>query len=238
MKAVILAGGEGRRLKPYTLVLPKPLVPVGDIPIMEIIIRQLAYYGFKDIYLACGHLVELIKAYFKDGKKWGVNLHYSVEDKPLGTVGPLKLLKNELDEPFLVINGDILTDMSFLDIFQNHIVQGKLMTIGITEHRTKLEYGVVHLYENAVVDYEEKPEVVHHVSMGVYVFAPYILRYIEEGERMDIPDLIKKFLDEDIGINAYIYKGRWFDIGNTEDFERALLSFEKERDIYLKESGT
>ncbi len=237
MKAVILAGGEGRRLKPYTLVLPKPLVPVGDIPIMEIIIRQLAHYGFKDIYLACGHLVELIKAYFKDGKKWGVNLYYSVEEKPLGTVGPLKLLKNELDEPFLVINGDILTDMSFLEIFQNHIVQGKLMTIGITEHRTKLEYGVVHLYENSVVDYEEKPEVIHYVSMGVYVFAPYILKYIEDGVKMDIPDLIKKFLDEDIGINAYIYRGKWFDIGNTEDFERALLSFEKERDLYLKKSG-
>ncbi len=235
MKAVILAGGQGRRLKPYTLVLPKPLVPVGDVPIMEIIIRQLAYYGFKDIYLACGHLVELIKAYFKDGKKWGVNLHYSMEERPLGTAGPLKLLKKELDEPFLVINGDILTDMNFLEIFQYHIVQGKLMTIGITEHRTKLEYGVVHLYENSVVDYEEKPEISHYVSMGIYVFAPYVLKYIEEGKKMDIPDLIHKFLDENVGINSYLYKGLWFDIGNKEDFDRAIESFEKNRSIYLKD---
>lgn len=234
MKAVILAGGQGRRLKPYTLVLPKPLVPIGDIPILEIIIRQLAFYGFSDIYLACGHFYELIKAYFNDGKKWGVNLYYSVEEKPLGTVGPLKLLKNELDEPFLVINGDILTDMSFLDIFQNHIVQGKLMTIGITEHKTKLEYGVVHLYEKSVVHYEEKPEIKHFVSMGVYIFAPYILRYIEEGKKMDIPDLIHKFLDKDIDINSYIYDGLWFDIGNKEDFEKALESFHEHRNLYLK----
>ncbi len=235
MKAVILAGGKGRRLKPYTLVLPKPLVPIGDIPILEIIIRQLAFYGFKDIYLACGYFYELIKAYFNDGTKWGVNLYYSVEEKPLGTVGPLKLLKNELDEPFLVINGDILTDMNFLEIFQHHIINGKLMTIGVTEHKTKMEYGVVHLYENSVIDYEEKPEIKHYVSMGVYIFAPYVLKYIEEGKKMDIPDLIHRFLDEDISINTYIYNGLWFDIGNKEDFEKAMESFNKHRKLFIKE---
>jgi len=235
MKAVILAGGKGKRLEPYSTVLPKPLMPVGDMPIMEILIRQLKRAGFEDIYIACGHLAELIKSYFNDGKKWGVKITYSVEDKELGTVGPLKLLKKELDEPFITVNGDILTDMNFQDIFRYHIIQGGPMTLGVIKRRVYVDFGVIDLDENTVKEYKEKPVLEYYVSMGVYVFTPYVIRIIPEDKKFDIPDLVDLLLSQNLKVFTYYYDGFWLDIGRKEDAILAQEEFEKRKKEILGE---
>ncbi|MCD6130800.1 MAG: NTP transferase domain-containing protein [Candidatus Hydrothermae bacterium] len=235
MKAVILAGGKGKRLEPYSTVLPKPLMPVGDMPIMEILIRQLKRAGFDDIYIACGHLAELIKSYFNDGKKWGVNITYSVEDKELGTVGPLKLLKKELDEPFITVNGDILTDMNFRDIFRYHIIHGGPMTLGVTKRQVYVDFGVIELDENTVKNYKEKPVLEYYVSMGVYVFTPYVIRIIPEDKKFDIPDLVDLLMSQNLKVFTYYYEGFWLDIGRKEDAILAQEEFEKRKKEILGE---
>jgi len=235
MKAVILAGGKGKRLEPYSTVLPKPLMPVGDMPIMEILIRQLKRAGFDDIYIACGHLAELIKSYFNDGKKWGVNITYSVEDKELGTVGPLKLLKKELDEPFITVNGDILTDMNFRDIFRYHIIHGGPMTLGVTKRQVYVDFGVIELDENTVKNYKEKPVLEYYVSMGVYVFTPYVIRIIPEDKKFDIPDLVDSLMLQNLKVFTYYYEGFWLDIGRKEDAILAQEEFEKRKKEILGE---
>jgi len=235
MKAVILAGGKGKRLEPYSTVLPKPLMPVGDMPIMEILIRQLKRSGFDDIYIACGHLAELIKSYFNDGKKWGVNITYSVEDKELGTVGPLKLLKKELDEPFITVNGDILTDMNFRDIFRYHIIHGGPMTLGVAKRQVYVDFGVIELDENTVKNYKEKPVLEYYVSMGVYVFTPYVIRIIPEDKKFDIPDLVDLLMSQNLKVFTYYYEGFWLDIGRKEDAILAQEEFEKRKKEILGE---
>lgn len=234
MKAVILAGGKGRRLFPYTTVLPKPLMPINEMPILEIIIRQLSDYGFSEIYLACGHLYELIMAYCGDGSKWGVKIKYSVENTELGTIGPLALLKDRLDEPFLVMNGDILTDFNYRSFFEDHIVKGKIASIGITRRKVPLEYGVVELAKDSIINYREKPVFKYFVSMGVYIMEPYILKFIEKGKKFDIPDLIKQFIAKGIDINAFVYKGLWLDIGNKDDYEYAQKFFVRHKKKFFK----
>ena len=177
-RAVILAGGMGTRLRPYTVVLPKPLMPIGDYPILEVIIRQLISGGFQHITLAVNHQAELIKAFFQDGDKWGVRIDYSLEDEPLGTMGPLRLIK-DLPENFLVMNGDILTDLDFGAFHDEHIAKDSLFTISAHRREHRIDYGVLESNdEGELVAFREKPQTQYEVSMGVYMVSRAILDFI------------------------------------------------------------
>jgi len=222
MKAVILAGGQGTRLKPYTTVFPKPLMPIGDKPILEIIIRQVKSQGLKDIIVTTGHLSELIMSFFGDGNKLGVNIQYSKEDQPLGTAGGLGLIKKELKETFLMVNGDTLTTLNFSDLIKHHKRNGGIATIALKKREVYIDFGVVELDSSSnIKGYIEKPTVDYLVSMGVYVFEPRVLEYIKPGEKLDFPDLIKTLISSGETVKGFVFDGYWLDIGRPEDYEKA-----------------
>ncbi len=228
MKAVILAGGKGTRLKPYTTVFPKPLMPVGDKPILEIIIRQIKSQGLKDIIVTTGHLSELIVSFFGDGNKLGVNIQYSKEDQPLGTAGGLGLIKNELKETFLMVNGDTLTTLNFSDLIKHHKRNGGIATIALKKREVYIDFGVVELDSSSNIKrYIEKPTVDYLVSMGVYVFEPRVLEYIKPDEKLDFPDLIKTLISSGEIVKGFVFDGYWLDIGRPEDYEKANEEIEK-----------
>ena len=232
MKAVILAGGKGTRLKPYTTVFPKPLMPVGDKPILEIIIRQLKSQGLEDIIITVGHLGELIMSFFRDGSNLGVNIKYSKEDKPLGTAGGLGLIKEELKDTFLMINGDTLTTLSFLDLINYHRRNNAIATIALKRREVHIDFGIVELdSNNTIKGYIEKPSIDHLVSMGVYVFEPKVLGFVRPNEYLDFPDLVKELIAKGETVKGYVYDGYWLDIGRADDYERANKEIEE---IYPK----
>jgi len=221
MKTVILAGGKGTRLKPYTAVFPKPLMPVGDKPILEIIIRQLKSCGLEDIIITVGHLGELIMNFFGDGSKLGVKIAYSREDKPLGTTGSLGMLKADLKDTFLVINGDTLTTLNYTDIIAYHRDNNAMATLALNKRDVYIDFGVVDTGDrNDVRNYTEKPTVNYLVSLGVNVFEPGVLKYVPEGERLDFPDLVKTLIDRGERVVGYPFEGYWLDIGRREDYEK------------------
>lgn len=227
MKAVILAGGKGTRLYPYTIVFPKPLVPIGNIPILEIVIKQLKKAGFYDVTLAVGHLAELIQSYFGNGKKFGVKLNYSKENNPLGTAGPLALIE-DINDTFLVMNGDILTTLNFRDLVEFHQKYKPTATISTTLRRVNIDFGIVKENEkNEVIKYIEKPDMKYLISMGIYVFEPKILKYIKRGEYLDFPDLIEKLLKNKEKVKNYLSNDYWLDIGRKEDYEKAIGDYSK-----------
>jgi len=227
MQAIILAGGKGVRLKPYTTSFPKSLVPVGDYPILEIIIRQLKNNGFDTMTLAVGHLASLIQAYFDTGKKWGVNISYSFEDKPLGTAGPLKQIKNP-DENFLVLNSDDLTDLNYMDFFRGHVKNNNMITVSRFVKKVKIDFGVIQeARNNTIKDYIEKPEYTFGVSMGIYAFNRRVLDYIPEDSYFDFPQLIKALINQNIPVHYRDHEGFWLDIGRPEDYETATTKFEE-----------
>ena len=235
MKAVILAGGKGTRLAPYTKILPKPLMPIGDMPVLEVIIRQLKNQGVNEIILTVGHLAELLKAFFNDGKQFGVNIHYSYEESPLGTAGPLALIDN-LDETFLVMNGDVLTDMCIGDLLYFHRQQNAIATIAMHERRVKIDLGVILCNGGArVAGYIEKPTYDYRVSMGIYVFEPKVLQYIERGRYLDFPNLVHKLLGEGELVVGYPFEGYWQDLGRPDDYEQASEDFNSNREKFLQE---
>jgi NDP-sugar pyrophosphorylase family protein len=218
MQAIILAGGKGVRLKPYTTSFPKSLVPVGDYPILEIIIRQLKKNGFDNLTLAVGHLASLIQAYFEKGKKWGVDISYSFEDKPLGTAGPLKQIKNA-EENFLVLNSDDLTDLNYLDFFRGHTKNQNMITVSRFVKKVKIDFGVIQDGENHTIkDYIEKPEYTFGVSMGIYAFNRKALDYIQ---------LIKSLINHNVPVHYHDHDGFWLDIGRPEDYETATAKFDE-----------
>ena len=227
MQAIILAGGKGTRLKPYTITLPKSLVPVKDIPILEIIIKQLKKSSFSDITLAVGHLAELIEAYFRNGEKFGIDINYSIENKPLGTAGPLKLIRN-LDENFLVMNSDDLTNIDYKDFFEFHKKNNATITIATFNKKVKIDLGVLKLDENnSLKDYIEKPVYDFNVSMGIYAFNKKAIEYIPKNEYFDFPTLIKTLLKNNHKVLCYHHNGYWLDIGRPEDYEKANEELEK-----------
>ncbi len=222
MKAVILAGGKGTRLKPYTTVFPKPLMPIGDQPILEVVILQLKSYGFDEVIMAVGHLAELIVTFFNDGSKYGIKIKYTREDKPLGTVGPLALVKDVLNETFLMMNGDVLTTLDYSDLVDYHKRNGAIATIALKKRVVEIDFGVSEVDDaNNIVGYTEKPAIEYLVSMGVYAFEPHVLGYIKSGEYLDFPDLIKMLISCGETVKGYIYDGFWLDIGRPDDYERA-----------------
>lgn len=230
MQAVILAGGKGKRLAPYTTVLPKPLMPIEDMPILEIVIRQLKKHGFNKIVLAVGHLSGLIEAYFGDGSKWGVDISYSREHEPLGTAGPLALV-DDLEENFLVMNGDLLTNIDYSDLMHFHLEKDTLSTVSIHTKDVPISLGVLELDdEGDILDYIEKPTLKYKVSMGIYIFNKKILNHIERGKYLDFPDLIKNLIQTGENVHGYMFEGYWMDIGRPEDYSKVLEDFENMKD--------
>ena len=228
-RAVILAGGKGTRLAPYTTVLPKPLMPIGDRAILDVVVRQLVAHGFTDLEFAVGYLAHLIRAVFGDGSAHGASIAYHEEAEPLGTAGPLSSIA-DLGETFLVLNGDVLTSLDYSALFAEHAASGNALTIA-THHRTvRSEYGVLHVEGDGplqrVVDYEEKPEIPYTVSMGVYVLDARALDAIPRGKRFDIPDLVLELLRRGEGVASYPFDGYWLDIGRHDDYEQALGDYE------------
>ena len=235
MRAVILAGGKGTRLAPYTTVLPKPLMPIGDMPILEVVLRQLKGAGVSRATMAVGHLAELLQAFFSDGQKFGLKIDYSLEDKPLGTVGPLTLIP-DLDDTFLMLNGDVLTDLDFSDLIRYHRAQRALATIASYERSVKIDFGVIETEKKDwLSDYVEKPEFKYRVSMGIYVFEPEVLTYLEPGENFDFPDLVKLLLSKGLPVASYPFSGYWLDMGRPDDYALAIEEFESRRGDFLPE---
>jgi NDP-sugar pyrophosphorylase family protein len=222
VNVVILAGGKGTRLSPYTTVFPKPLMPIGDKPILEIIINQLKAQGFKDITMAVGHLSELIMAFFGGGSRFGVNITYSREEEPLGTVGGLGLIKDKLNDTFMIINGDTLTSLQYSDLFDWHNSNSAVATIALNKRQLKIDFGLVEVDNNNQVQrYTEKPNLENLVSMGVSILQPEVLDYIQPNEPMDFPKLIQDLLNNGKKVMGYIYEGFWLDIGRPSDYEKA-----------------
>ncbi len=233
MKAVILAGGKGTRLAPYTTILPKPLMPIGDMPILEIVLRQLAYYGFDDISLAVGYLAELLMAYCGDGSKFKVKIAYSHEQQPLGTAGPIALVP-DLDETFLVMNGDLLTSLDYGAMYRYHKERGAIATLAAYQREVKIDLGVIEIDEdNWVQDYVEKPTYHYAVSTGVYIFEPKILDFIPFNQRLDLPELVLRLISQGQRVNVYRFDGYWLDIGRHDDYELAMDEFAIHRDSFL-----
>jgi NDP-sugar pyrophosphorylase family protein len=227
LRAIILAGGKGTRLAPLTDIIPKPLVPLGGMPIMEVVIRQLKAQGFQRITLAVGYLSELIKAYFQVGSKWGVKLDYSYESQPLGTAGPLALIK-DLNETFLVMNADVLTNLDFQDLLAYHRRQGGMATIAAYERQVSIDLGVIIPDGDCrIKDYLEKPTSTHLVSMGVYIFEPEVMDFIQPEKYLDFPDLVKLLLQAGHAVHYQTFSGYWLDIGRHEDYAKAAVDFEK-----------
>lgn len=233
MQAIILAGGRGRRLKPYTTVLPKPLMPIGDYPILEVILRQLNRCGFDDIVISTGYLHEIIRAYLDSPVRKGWHVRYSHEEEPLGTIGPLRLIDN-LEETFLVMNGDILTDIDYRDLMAVHRQSGALATVATYRRDVPIDFGVLEYdAENRIRAFREKPVYHFSVSMGVYVFDRGILEYVPEGRAFGFDDLMYALIDAGEGVFSYPYDGYWLDIGRPDDYERSIEEFETYRDRFL-----
>ena len=228
MKTVILAGGKGTRLAPYTTIFPKPLVPIGNRPILEIIIRQLVEQGFLDVILSIGYLGELIEAYFHNGRRNipGLRLDYFRENEQLGTAGPLAMIPG-LDETFLVMNGDILTKIDYRELIRHHREQMAALTIAMHRKDIKIDLGVLETSDaGELVSYNEKPVYSFDVSMGIYVYEPRVLECIPKGKYMDFPDLVRTLLDCGEKVVGFHSQDYWLDIGRREDYERAQQEFD------------
>ncbi|MBV9940870.1 MAG: NTP transferase domain-containing protein [Solirubrobacterales bacterium] len=232
MRAVLLAGGEGQRLRPYTAVLPKPLMPIGDRPIMDLIVRQLRHAGATRITVATGYLAELIEVFFGDGSKYGVPIDYFREDEPLGTAGALALIGG-LEDDFLVMNGDVLTDLDYARLFEEHLASDAAATIATQKREVEISLGVLRCGDDGdatrLTDYVEKPRIDYQASMGVYCFSPEIIEHIEPGRRLDFPDLILRLLARGLTVRAWPSEAYWLDIGRHDDYELALDEYDRMR---------
>jgi NDP-sugar pyrophosphorylase family protein len=231
---VILAGGEGTRLRPYTVVLPKPLMPIGDRPVLDIVIRQLKAHGFERITMATGYLGELIEAFLRDGAQYGVPIDYHLEREPLGTVGALALIDGLAEQDVLVMNGDVLTDIDYRALLDHHCELGAAATIATKIRHVQITLGVLRIEDEGdptrVTGYDEKPTIDFTASMGVYCFAPRALEYIERGERLDFPDLILRLVAAGETVRVWPSDDYWLDIGRHDDYEQAQEEFAAVRD--------
>ncbi len=231
--AVILAGGKGRRLHPYTVNFPKPLAPVADLPILEIVIRQLKHAGFTRFTFAVGHLAELLMAYFGDGSKWGVAIEYSREEKPLGTVAPLTLI-DDLPEQFLVMNGDVLSTIDYAQLFNYHRDNEAELTIATHRKQVNIDLGVIEFdHRMQVTGYREKPTLPYDVSMGVYIFNRRVLELVKPGEYTDLPTMVHRLMEHGRRVKVYLSDCEWLDIGRPEDYAEATAHFLANRRAFL-----
>jgi NDP-sugar pyrophosphorylase family protein len=235
-RAVILAGGKGARLLPYTTVLPKPLMPIGDRPVLDIVIRQLKRAGFERVTVTTGYLAELIEVFFRDGAAYGLSIDYFREEEPLGTVGSLAFLEG-LDHDFLVMNGDVLTDIDYAALLARHSESDATATIATTSRDVEVSLGILHADNGddptRLTGYTEKPTFAYDVSMGVYCFSPRALEHIERGERLDFPDLVLRLIAADEVVRAWRSHDYWLDIGRHDDYEHAQDEFDQMRHRFL-----
>jgi len=228
VRAVVLAGGKGTRLAPYTSVLPKPLMPIGDRSILELVIGQLRDCGVTDVSLCVGYLSHLIRAVLDNSRQDGVSISYVQEEEALGTAAPLRLVDG-LNSTFIAMNGDVLTTLDYKDLVRQHRRDRNLLTIATRARPIQIDYGVLHLgtngNSNRVKRYVEKPKMTSTVSMGIYVIEPRALSYIPQTGYFDFPELVHALLAADERVGAYKYEGMWFDIGRRDDYERAVSAW-------------
>jgi NDP-sugar pyrophosphorylase family protein len=238
MHAVILAGGKGVRLRPYTTRLPKPLVPIGEEhSIMEIVLSQLARCGFDRVTLAIGHLGDLIRSYIGDGSRWGVEIDYSLpEEVPLGTMGPVLQLLDRLPEKFLVMNGDVLTDLDYADLMRQHRESDAPLTVATYQRQAQIDYGVLTTRDGQVVEFTEKPTIDYRVSMGIYACSKPTLAGYPPGLPFGFDELMLDMLARDTPPQEYAFDGYWFDIGRPDDYDRVNAEFGVIRGSLLKEA--
>lgn len=227
-RAVILAGGQGSRLRPYTVVLPKPLMPIGEYPILEVILRQLAAQGFDHVTLAVNYQAEIVRAFCGDGSRWGIRVDYSLETVPLSTIAPLRLI-NDLPDNFLLMNGDVLTDLSMSRLYEEHVDQKRRFTIAASERTNVVDYGVLHASENRLVGFEEKPRFQYLVSMGVYIMNRSLLDYVPAGQKYGFDNLMLDMLARKEPVYVERHSGYWLDIGRVDDYMRAVDEFDARR---------
>ena len=233
MQAIILAGGRGTRLRPYTTILPKPLMPLGDMPVIEVLIRQLVRAGFDDIVLSVGYLGELLKAYLGDGTRMGGSVRFVREEEPLGTAGPIGLV-SETESDFLLINGDTLTDLDYRGFLEQHRRSGAMATIGTSIRRSEVDYGVLECDERGrLVRYNEKPVHQYRVSMGVNAFRSEVRAYLRPRVRHDLPDLMRELVADGQHVACHEPNCFWLDIGRPADYEKALEVFVERRAEFL-----
>jgi len=235
IRVVVLAGGKGTRLKPYTTVFPKPLMPIGDMPILEVILRQLKSFGFEKITLSVNHLADLIQSFFGNGRKLGLDISYSMEDTPLGSAGSISLVEN-LTEHFLVMNGDLLTTIDYAAMVREHMDSNATATIGVYPREVKIDFGVLELGNRGeLINYKEKPRFEFLVSMGVNAFHKSTLDFIPKRKYLDIPTLMMNLKNAGKEVLTYRSECQWLDIGRPDDYEQALVIFEQNKNLYLRE---
>ena len=234
MLAVILAGGKGARLRPFTMTIPKPLLPLGDVPVLEVVIRQLASDGCDRVVLTLGHMAPLFEANFGDGQDYGLSIDYVRELEPLGTAAPLRQIK-DLPSDFLVMNGDLLTDLSYKDIFEAHRDSDAAATIAVAVRKEKIDYGVIELAgDGSFADYREKPVVEHYVSMGINVLSRRALDLIPPTGHFDMPELILALHKKGERVNCFRSQGYWQDMGRFDDYTRASEDFVQNPSRFLR----
>jgi len=227
MRAIILAGGKGTRLRPYTISLPKPLVPIGgEMPILEIVIRQLAKCGFTRVTLAVNHMANIIQAFFGDGSRWGLPIDYSLEEQPLSTIGPLTLI-DDLPENFIVMNGDVLCDLNYADFLEHHTRRGNDITVSSYVREVKIDYGVLEYDQSRFLSsFSEKPNLRFEISMGVYCISRRVIASLEKGKPYGFDNLMLDSLKNGRKVEVKPYDGYWLDIGRPEDFDSANENYE------------
>ena len=220
-------------MAPYTTVLPKPLMPVGDMPILEVVLRQLRAAGINRVTMSVGHLAHLLRAFFNDGNRFGLPIDYAVEDQPLGTVGPLALI-GDLNETFLLMNGDLLTDLDYPKLIAAHRARRAVATIATYVRNVKIDFGILRTdADDRLTEYTEKPTLEYRVSMGIYVLEPAVLKYVEKGVRLDFPDLVKTLIANRENVVSYPFSGYWLDMGRPDDYERAVAEFTTRKTDFL-----
>ena len=221
MKAVIQCGGKGTRLRPYTAILPKPLMPIGSKPVLEMLIFWLRRNGIRDIFVTTGYLGHLIQSFCGDGHQWDVRISYTAEAEPLGTLGALSLLRNQLDCPFLTLNGDILTDLNLNAFSSAHRAGGTNLTVATSARTVRMDFGVIEDHEARIVRFREKPILSQNVSMGIYCMEPKLLEHIPDGVPFGFDDLVFRMLEDGEPVGTFLHRGFWLDVGRVEDFRKA-----------------
>lgn len=236
VRVIILAGGMGTRLRPYTTVFPKPLMPIGDMPILEVVLRQLKYYGFKKITMSVNHLANLIQTFFGDGTKLGLEISYCIEDEPLGTAGSISLVE-DVTENFLVMNGDLLTTIDYSKMINDHVKSEAAATIGAFPREVQIDFGVLEVGDKGeLIQFKEKPKYEFLLSMGVNAFHKSVLEFIPKDKYLDIPTLMTNLKNSGRDVLTFCSECEWLDIGRPDDYEKAVVEFEQSMDKYLPDS--
>ena len=236
LKAIILAGGKGTRLRPFTVNFPKPLVPLGDVPVVEVLLQRLISFGVTDVTMTLGHLAELMKAYFTHRNQLTsrMNLKFVAEESPTGTAGSVTLVP-DLEDTFLVMNGDLLTDLNFHALVDFHRSRQAMLTIATHSRHVKIDLGVLEIDDcGLIVNYLEKPEKYYDVSMGIYVYEPAVLKYVTKGQHLDLPDLVLRLIAAGERVCAFQTDCQWLDIGRPDDYALAQELFAEQMDAFTR----